>query len=396
MNLDAIQKALRDAGIDGWLFFDFHQRDQMAYKILGLDGTKHTTRRWFYFIPAQGQPVKLSHRVEPRKLDPLPGDARFYLRWTELHENLKEIVGGHARVAMQYSPMNNIPYVSVADAGTVELIRSFGPEVVSSADLVQQFEAVTDHEGFLSHRNSGQVVQQIKDEAYAMLDRALKEQTPVTEYDVAKFILDRFEDEGHTADGATPIVGFNDSPADPHFEPTPDNAKTLTPTDTILIDLWARRKEPAGVYYDVTWCGYAGDQPPQLYTEIWKAVCDARDAALAFVKKKFAAGEICHGYEVDDVCRAVVEKAGHGDAFLHRTGHSIGVGDVHGNGVNIDNLETRDERLLVPGICFSIEPGIYLKNDMAVRTEIDVFITPSGAVDVAGEMQRELILLDVG
>jgi Xaa-Pro aminopeptidase len=393
MNLDAIQQALRDAGMDGWLFFDFHHRDLMAYKILGLSTEGLTTRRWFYFVPAEGQPVKLSHKVEPRKLEPLPGEQRFYLAWTELHENLKQIVAGKSKVAMQYSPQNSIPYVSVADAGTVELIRSFGPEIVSSADLVQQFEAVIDEAGFASHRDTGATVQRIKDEAFGLLDQALRQSGPITEYDVARFILTRFEEEGLTADGATPIVGFNDHPADPHFEPTEENAHTLHHGDTILIDLWARRKQPPCVYYDVTWCGFAGQTPPGLYQEIWSVVCDARDAALDFVRERFRTGDPCHGYDVDDVARGVIEKAGYGKEFLHRTGHSIGSDDVHGNGVNIDNLETRDERKLVPGICFSIEPGIYLEGRMAVRTEIDVFIKLDGTVEVCGPIQKDLLLV---
>ena len=224
------------------------------------------------------------------------------------------------------------------------------------------------------------------------MKQSLESGTPITEYEVMKFIVSSFEEQGLTTDGAVPIVGFNDHPADPHFEPTEANAHTLAKGDTILIDLWAHRKEPAGVYYDVTWCGFAGDNPPAKYLEIWNTVCNARDAALDFVREAFAAGRPCHGYEVDRACRAVVEKAGYGDYFLHRTGHSIGI-DVHGNGVNIDDLETRDTRQLVPGICFSIEPGIYLEGSMAVRTEIDVFITPAGDVEVYGPIQKDLILI---
>lgn len=392
MDLAAIQGALAGARLDGWLFYDFHHRDQMAYTILGLDPKSLTSRRWFYFIPASGEPVKLSHRVEPRKLDALPGRQEFYLPWTQLHEQLKKMLAGTKRVAMQYSPMNQIPYVSVVDAGTVELVRSCGPEVVSSADLVQQFEAVTGDEGVASHRAAGKIVLGVKDEAYAMLHRALAAGKPVTEFEVAQFILARFEDEGLTADGAVPIVGFNDHPADPHFEPTSDNSYRLSAGDTILIDLWARRKNPPGIYFDVTWCGFAGSTPPPKYLEIWHTVTSARDAALDFVRRQFAAGQPCHGYEVDQACRAVVEQAGYGEFFLHRTGHSIGT-DVHGNGVNIDDLETRDTRLVVPGICFSIEPGIYLEGQMAVRTEIDVFITPAGDVEVYGPIQRDLILI---
>ncbi len=390
MDLAAIQQALKGAGVDGWLFCEFHHRDLLAYRILGLDASGMTTRRWYYFIPAEGEPVKLAHKVEPGKLDSLPGRQLHYLAWTQLHEELRQILEGRGKVAMQYSPMNHIPYVSLVDAGTVELVRSFGVEVVSSANLVQTFEAVTDEQGYRTHRDTGEMVQQIKDEAFQLMHKALRDSGPITEFDVREFILARFDEEGLTSDGASPIVGFNDHPADPHFEPTRDNAYHLHHGDTILIDLWARRSEPPGIFYDITWCGFAGKEPPSLYVEIFDTVCRARDAALAFVRERFAAGQECKGFEVDQVSRRVVEEAGYGEAFLHRTGHSIGI-EVHGNGANIDNLETRDDRTLVPGTCFSLEPGIYLEGRMAVRSEIDVFITPTGGVEVCGPIQSELI-----
>jgi len=392
MNLDAIQAALAAAGIDGWLFCDFHHRDPMAYRILGLDPQSLTTRRWYYYIPAAGEPVKLTSLVEARKLEPLPGRQEHYRAWGELHDRLREMVGGVSRLAMQYSPMNDIPYVSVVDAGTVELVRSFGPEVVSSADLVQEFESLADDEGVRSHFETGEIVQSIKDEAFARLDEALRAGREINEYEVAHFIISRFEQEGLTRDEAIPIVGFNEHAADPHFEPTAEGAHTLALGDTILIDLWARRVDPPGVYYDITWCGFAGQDPPQEYLKIFGIACEARDAALQFVRDRFAAGQDCYGHEVDEACREVIERAGYGEAFLHRTGHGIGT-DVHGNGVNIDNLETRDTRKLMPGCCFSIEPGIYLAGRMGVRTEIDVFVTPSGEVVVAGPIQKELILV---
>ncbi len=390
MDLGAIQGALREAGFDGWLFYDFHHRDPMAYRILGLDIHAMTSRRWFYFVPAEGEPVKLAHRVEPGKLDSLPGRQEHYLAWTELHEQLKTMVGKSAKVAMQYSPMNNIPYISVVDAGTVELVRSLGPEVVSSAELVQTFEAVSDEAGLASHRWAGEKVQEIKDEAYALMHRALVNSKPITEFEVMRFILERFESEGMITHGAKPIVGFNDHPVNCHFEPVEEDAYTLKRGDTILIDLWAARREPAGIYYDITWCGYAGDEPRAKYLEIWNTVRDARDAALDMVRERMAAGTPTYGHEVDDACRNVVTRAGYADYFLHRTGHNIGT-EVHGNGVNIDNLETRDDRKLLPGICFSIEPGIYLAGDCAVRAEIDVFITPAGEVEVVGPIQKDLI-----
>lgn len=390
MDLAAIQQALRSAGIDGWLFWDFHHRDPLAYRILGLDEEQMTTRRWFYWLPAEGEPTKLAHRVEPHKLDRLPGRQAHYLAWKELHAKLGSLLPTGGRVAMQYSPLNSIPYVSMVDAGTVELVRSLGAEVVSSAELVQTFEATFDDEGVASHRRAGEIVQRVKDEAFDRLGRALRDGKRVTENDVKELILARFEEHGLTSDGAVPIVGFNDHPADPHFEPTARNAYALGPSDTVLIDLWAREQKPGAIYYDVTWCGYCGTAPPPRYREIFDAAARARDAALALVRERFAAGEELRGYEVDRAARAVIEQAGWADRFLHRTGHSIGR-EVHGNGANIDDLETRDERRLVPGTCFSIEPGIYLEGEMAVRSEIDVVITPAGEVRVFGPIQHELI-----
>jgi Xaa-Pro aminopeptidase len=392
MDLGAIQAALRAARLDGWLFCDHHKRDATAYGILGLSTRHMASRRWFYWLPAVGEPVKLAHRVEPRMLDSLPGRQEHYLAWVELHQKLKAMVGGAKKIAMQYSPENNIPYIGLVDAGTVELIRSFGPDVVTSADLVQQFEATFGDEGLKSHSWAGERVQRIKSETFAAMARALKSGARVTEYELKERIVARFAEEGLTCEGESPIVGFNEHPADPHFEPTEANAFALKKGDTILLDLWARRIDPIGVYYDITWCAFAGDKPPAKYVEIFKVARDARDAAVAFVSKKLDAGTPVHGYEVDDACRKVVKDAGYGDSFLHRTGHSIGT-TVHGNGANIDNLETRDERLIVPGTCFSVEPGIYLAGSMAVRTEVDVYVTTAGKAEIVGDIQQDLVLL---
>ena len=392
MDVKAIQSALREAGLDGWLFCDHHHRDPMAYRILGLEMRGITSRRWFYFVPADGEPRKLAHKVEPRKLDTLPGRPGTFLSWNELHERLREILGAPKKIAMQYSPENDIPYVGLVDAGTVELVRSFGHEVCTSAELVQRFEAVLDEEGLRSHRWAGERVQKIRNEAFERMRRALHDGSRLTENDVKEFILARFAEEGMTSEDESPVVGFNDHPADPHFEPTAENAYVLKKGDTILLDLWARRKEPVGVYYDITWCAFAGNEPPKKYVEVFDVVRRARDAAVDLVRSRFEAGAPIHGWEVDDACRAVVRAAGYGDFFVHRTGHSIGT-SVHGNGANIDNLETRDTRRLVPGLCFSVEPGIYLDGEMAVRSEVDVLLTLEGKVEVFGEVQRELLLL---
>ena len=392
MNLPEIQTALRSRGLDGWLFCDHHHRDPMAYRILGLPERSMASRRWFYFVPAQGEPRKLAHKVEPRMLDTLPGKQDHYLAWTELHAKLRSMVEGSGRIAMQYSPNNNIPYIGLVDAGTIELVRSFGPEIVTSADLVQLFEAAVGEDGFRSHAWAGERVHKIKDETFAAMRDSLAGGAPVNEYDLKERIVRRFEEEGMTCDGESPIVGFNDHPADPHFEPVQATSYTLKRGDTVLLDLWARRAEPAGIYYDITWCAFAGDKPPAKYVEIFRVARDAREAALDFVSRRLDAGTPVHGYEVDDACRKVVRDGGYAEAFLHRTGHSIGT-SVHGNGANIDNLETKDERLIVPGTCFSIEPGIYLAGSMAVRTEIDVFVRASGKAEVVGSRQSELVLL---
>ncbi len=390
-----IQKELQAVGADGWLLYDFRNRDQIAYGILGLDFGRFTTRRWFYWIPAKGTPVRLVSAVEAGKLDALPGEKKVYLSWRELHAGLKAALGAAKKVAMQYSPEANVPYVSVVDAGTVELIRSFGYEVVTSAGLVQTFQALLDDAAYRTHLEAAERVQRVRDEAFAHVGTELRAGRTLTQYDVQQFIVKRFGEEGLTCMHEFPIVGTNEQPADPHFEPTPQNARPIRKGDTLLIDLWAKLDNtPGAVFYDITWCGFVGSKPPAKYVEIFNVVRDARNAALEFIKAGYAAGKPVYGWEVDDACRAVVEKAGYGKFFVHRTGHSIGE-DVHWSGVNIDNLETRDDRQLVPGVCFSIEPGIYLAGEMAARSEINVFITPAGKVDVAGEMQKHLVLIDV-
>jgi Xaa-Pro dipeptidase len=389
-----IQKELKAVGVDGWLLYDFRNRDPIAYNVLGLDFGKFTTRRWFYWVPTKGEPVRLVSAVESKKLDPLPGKKIVYLSWRELHASLKSMLGSSRKVAMQFSPLGNVPYVSIVDGGTIDLIRSFGYEVVSSAGLVQTFQAVLDEAAYRSHLDAAERVQRIKDEAFAHIGSEMRARRTLTQYDVQQFIAKRFGEEGLTCMNEFPIVGTNEHPADPHFEPTPENARPIRKGDTLLIDLWAKLDRPGSIFYDITWCGFLGKNPPAKYVEIFNVVRDGRNAALEFIQARYAAKKPVYGWEVDDVCRAVVEKAGYGKQFVHRTGHSIGE-DVHWSGVNIDNLETRDERQLVPGVCFSIEPGIYLEGEIAARSEINVFITPEGKVDVAGEMQKHLVLIDV-
>jgi Xaa-Pro aminopeptidase len=388
MQLARIQAALKERNLDGWLLCDFRNRDYLAYRVLGLNFEKMTSRRWYYYIPARGKPKKLVSAVEERRLDELPGAARVYLSWKELHAGLKQLLGAKKRVAMQYSPMNHVPYVSMVDAGTIELVKSFGHKLVSSADLVQIFVALIDEQGYATHKAAAAAMDCIRAEAFALIGEGLRKKNGVTEYDIQQHIVRRFAQEGLVTD-SPPMVGTNEHPADPHFDLTSGNARPFADGDTVLIDLWAKKNVPGGIYYDITWCGYIG-MPPRKYVEMFDVVMRGRDAAVAFVSERFASGKTCYGWEVDDVCRNVVKKAGYGKFFRHRTGHSIGE-ETHGNGVNIDNLETKDERALMPGCCFSIEPGIYLAGKMGVRTEIDVFIRPDGTPEVTGELQTELV-----
>ncbi|HUI09596.1 MAG TPA: M24 family peptidase [Bacteroidota bacterium] len=391
MDLQKIQKALKDKKIDGWLLCDFHKRDELSYRVLGLNFEKMTTRRWYYYIPARGEPRMLVSGVERRRLDPLPGKQLVYTSWQELHSSLRKLLGPKKTIAMQYSPKNNVPYVSMVDAGTIELLKSFGYKIVSSADLVQMFVSVIPEEGYRMHMEAGRVMDRIRAEAFDRIRSAVRNGSGETEYDIQQFIMKRFTEEGLTTDDP-PMVGVNQHPSDPHFETTKKEAKVFKNGDTVLIDMWAKKNVPGGIYYDITWVGYVGETPPEKYVKMFNVVRSGRDAAIAFVKEKFAKGVPCYGWQVDDACRNIVKRAGFGRKFIHRTGHSI-TDEVHGTGVNIDNLETKDERALLPGCCFSIEPGIYLEGEMAVRTEINMFIRHDGVPEVTGEVQQEIVLL---
>jgi Xaa-Pro aminopeptidase len=391
MDLQKIQKALRDKHIDGWLLCDFRNRDYLAYRVVGLNFEKMTSRRWYYYIPARGEPRKLVSAVERMRLDSLPGKRMVYLSWQELHSSLKKMMGPKKTIAMQYSPKNNVPYVSIVDGGTIELLKSLGYKIVSSADLVQMFVSVIPEEGYRTHIEAGRIMDRIRAEAFDRIRNAVRDNTGESEYDVQQYMMRRFKEEALTTYDP-PMVGVNDHPADPHFDTLKEGARAFKKGDTVLIDMWAKKDVPGGIYYDITWVGYIGDTPPAKYVKIFNAVKAGRDAAVEFVRERFARGETCYGWEVDDACRNVIKKAGFGKYFLHRTGHSI-TEETHGNGVNIDNLETKDERALLPGCCFSIEPGIYLEGEMAVRTEINMFIRHDGVPEVTGEIQQDLVLL---
>ncbi len=385
-DLKGIQAELKRRGFDGWLLYDILHRDPIAYKVLGL-APGMTKRRWFYFIPADGAPRKLVHRVEPRRLDSLPGDKHEYAAWGELQESLRQALGAAQKIAMQYSPLNNIPYVSLADAGTVELVRGFGKEVVSSGDLVQQFEARWSREQFETHKAAGRVVDEIMQAAFAQIAAAVKSSRKLTEHGLQQWILEQFQARGLTTEDA-PIVAVNEHSGDPHFEPSPENQRPIARNDWVLLDIWGKLAQPGAVYYDVTWVGYVGESVPARYNKVFDVVQAARDAAVEFIARAVARGETIRGCQVDDVARGVIRQQGYGEAFVHRTGHSIGE-EVHSTGANMDNLETHDEREVIPGTCFSIEPGIYLP-EFGVRLEVDVYVEDKRA-GVTGPVQNEII-----
>ncbi len=388
MQLQKIQSELTRQKLDGWLFFDHHQRDPLAYRVLGLPG-RMATRRWYYFIPAHGEPAGLEHRIERGMLASLPGEKIPYSSWTEQLAGLRKLLSGQRRVAMQYSPNCAIPYVSMVDAGTVELVRSVGVEVVSSAELIQTFEARWSPEALETHLEAGRRVDRVRAAAFDLIRERTRGNAPLQEVEVKQFILDSFHKAGMVTDHG-PIVGANANASNPHYEPSEDVSSPIRRGDFVLLDMWAKLDRPDAVYYDITWTGFCGDAPSDEMRNVFGVVTGARDAAIKRVQDAVAAGRPLCGFEVDDVARGFIESRGFGSYFTHRTGHSIGQ-EVHGNGANMDNLETHDVRPVAPWTCFSIEPGVYLP-EFGVRSEINMFVGEKEA-RVTGEMQRELVLL---
>lgn len=389
MNVGEIQEALRQEKLDGWLFFDHHLRDPLAYRVLGFQPASHVTRRWYYFIPADGEPKGLVHRIESRILDAVPGEKVPYSSWTEQMEGIQCILGGARRVAMQYSPNCAIPYVAMVDAGTVELVRGLGVEVVSSAELIQHFEARWTPAALESHLEAGRRVDRVRRDAFTLIGERTRGGGSIQELEVKQFVRAEFANHGLvTPDG--PIVGVNANAANPHYEPREGMTLPIRRGDLVLIDMWAKLNQPGAVYYDITWTGFCGTEPPEQVRKVFAIVREARDRAIARVESAVSAGQTVRGFEVDDAARSYITSQGYGQYFTHRTGHSIGQ-EVHGSGANMDNLETHDERRIVPWTCFSIEPGIYLR-DFGVRSEVNVFVGEHDA-RVTGEMQRELVLI---
>lgn len=387
-DLSAVQAAVRAAGFDGWLLYDFRGLNVLAQRVAGV-ADKKLSRRWFYFVPATGEPKKLVHAIEPAALDHLPGASKtVYRKWQELEAGVGALVGGAKRVAMEYSPRNANPYISRVDAGTVELVRSFGCEVLASGDLIQQFEAVWDADQEQSHFEAAKLCRAAYDVAFAFIADEIRAKGRVLETAVQARIMKHFADNGMTT-YSPPIVGVGPHSGDPHFDTAPATDAPIQPGSFVLIDLWAKMNRPRAVYADYTRVAYVGDTVPEPYAKVFGVVAAARDAGIQKVRDAFAAGAPLRGWEVDNATRDVIEKAGYGAHYTHRTGHNIGQ-EVHGNGAHIDGLETREDRRIIPRTCFSIEPGIYLP-EFGVRSEVDVYIDANGRVHVTGgEPQTEV------
>ena len=396
MDLAAIQSALHNASLDGWLFYDHHHRDPLATRILGLSSACHTTRRWYYFVPASGDPRKLVHRIESSQLDSLPGAKTEYSSWQELESHLEAMLSGAARIAMQYSPRNAILYVSMVDAGTVELVRSFGKEIVSSADLVAQFEAILTDAQIASHYTAQQKIDAILAAAWPHIGARIRAtntsgsapQALVTEFETVEWLAEAMRREGLIWEHG-PNVSAGESSANPHYEPTACRSHPIHNGDFLLIDIWGKLAEPDAIYYDITWTGVIGREPTEREQLVFSTVRAARDAAIKTVTDAFAANTPIAGFEADDAARTIIRHACFGEKFIHRTGHNIGT-DLHGAGAHLDNLETHDTRRVLANTCFSVEPGIYLPDDFGVRSEVNM-ITRPGSAQVTGRIQTELV-----
>lgn len=389
-NLTKIQSIIKSMNFDAWLLYDFRGSNDLALNILDVPKERHLTRRFYYFIPKEGTPVKIVNAIEAGNLDHLPGDKLTYSSHISLTNHLSKVLSRAKKIAMEYSPLNAIPYVSKVDAGTIEQINSYNIEIGSSADLISLFAAVWTKEQFEENKPVADSLTIIAKEAFNLIRNNLLSGSFITEYDVQQFIMKEFNARNYYTDHP-PIVGVNENSANPHYAPTSKINKPITEDDFVLIDLWAKVNKPEGVWSDITWVGFAGKSVPEKYISIFNIVAGARDAAFDLVKKRFEGNKPVRGFEVDEEARSLIAKAGYGEYFIHRTGHSITT-DLHGSGAHLDNFETKDERLLLPSTSFSIEPGIYLPGEFGVRSEIDVYISPGGEViATGGERQTEII-----
>ncbi len=388
MDLSAIQNALRERNIDAWLFYDHHHRDPIAYRVLGLPGGLMVTRRWYYLIPAKGEPVKLVHKIESGHLDTLPGTKKQYAGWQELFDGLKQMLAAHRDVAMQYSPNNFVFTISMVDAGTADMIRGLGKNIVSAADLIAQFEATLTDEQIKSHFAARDVIDAVTAEAFQEIGRRVRN-GGTHEHEIQQFFMEAFARENMVTDDP-PIVAVNANSGNPHYEPSAKHPVPIREGDLVLLDVWAKKNTPGAVYYDIIWMGFVGQTPSDRQREIFKIVSEARDIGVNTVQNAVSAQRPIAGWEVDHAVRGHIQQAKYGEYFIHRTGHSI-ASEVHANGANMDDLEIHDERRILPNSIFSVEPGIYLP-EFGVRLEVDVLVRP-GSAEVTGKIQREIVTI---
>jgi Xaa-Pro dipeptidase len=388
MDLSAIQAALRERNIDGWLFYDHHHRDPIAYRVLGLPQNLMVTRRWFYLIPANGEPLKLVHRIEAGHLDSLPGSKMLYAGWQELFANIKVMLKDYRDIAMQYSPNNLVFTISLVDGGTLDLIRGLGKNVVSSGDLVAQFESTLTDEQIKSHFAARDSIDAITAAAFKEIGERVRN-GGTTEHKIQQWILETFRRENLTTDDP-PVVAVNSNSGNPHYGPSAETSAPIREGDFVLLDIWGKKNTAGAMYYDITWTGFIGQSPSRKMQEVFTIVRDARDVGVKTAIDAVNTKRLIAGWEVDRATRNHIKKAGYGDYFIHRTGHSI-ASDIHANGANMDDLEIHDERRILPNSCFSIEPGIYLP-EFGVRSEVNVLVRPNSA-EVTGKIQRELVII---
>ena len=386
----AVQQALREDGFDGWLLYDFHGSNPIASRVAGLASSgKMATRRWYYLIPASGEPRGLVHAIERHNLDELPGEKRPYAGRQQLDAGLRDLLKGIRRVAMEYSPGNNIPYLSRVDAGTIEAVRQLGVDVGSSGDLVQRFEAIWSDEAYQTHVAASERLYRIKDRAFDVVRERTRNGAALNEYELQQMMVAWFREEGLVS-GDAPNVSAQENAGDPHYSASRESSRAIRPNELLLLDLWGKLPTPGAVFADITWVAFAGERVPDEFARAFAAARDGRDAAVQLVQSTVAAGKELRGWQVDRVCRDVIDRAGFGELFIHRTGHSLGE-DVHGNGVHMDDYETHDDRRLIPGTGFTIEPGVYTDR-FGVRTEINMFVTEREA-RVTGPLQRDIVPL---
>lgn len=390
IDIGAVQKALRAEGLDAWLLYDFQGSNPVSYRLAGMGGAGHlATRRWFYLIPQAGEPRALVHAIERHNLDHLPGSKVVYAGREQLDSGLASILAGVKRVAMEYSPKCAIPYVSRVDAGTIELVRAAGAEVVSSGDLIQLFEARWSDAAVATHRTASEKLYRIKDQAFEEVARRLRDKVATTEYDIQQKMVGWFTEEGLVAESA-PCVSAQENAGNPHYLATAAEHRIIRENELVLLDLWGKLRQPGAVYADITWIGFTGTAVPEKMTSAFAAIAAARDAAVSAIENAAKAGREIRGFEADRAARQVLIDAGYQEAILHRTGHSLGE-NVHGNGAHLDDYETHDERRLMAGSGFTIEPGLYFK-DFGVRTEINM-VWLAGGPEVTGPRQKAILSL---